>query len=168
MDFDMEKFKMVVHYIIYKCGFKNTVGRTVIHKLLYFSDFNYYELHKESITNEEYKELDRGPVPIHFEMAITELVKERKIELGTRKLPCGKIMNRYFSLKAPEINLKTEERALINKVIKELSHMNGKQIGDYSRRDVPARKTQYGDIIDYDLVFLRKPKDEKKVYVKIA
>ena len=168
MDFDMEKFKIVVHYIIYKCGFKNTVGRTVIHKLLYFSDFNYYELHKESITNEEYKELDRGPVPIHFEMAITELVKERKIELGTRKLPCGKIMNRYFSLKAPEINLKNEERALINKVIKELSHMNGKQIGDYSRRDVPARKTQYGDIIDYDLVFLRKPKDEKKVYVKIA
>ena len=164
----MEKFKMVVHYIIYKCGFKNTVGRTVIHKMLYFSDFNYYELHKESITNEEYKELDRGPVPIHFEMAITELVKERKIELGTRKLPCGKIMNRYFSLKAPEINLKNEERALINKVIKELSHMNGKQIGDYSRRDVPARKTQYGDIIDYDLVFLRKPKDEKKVYVKIS
>lgn len=167
MDFDMEKFKMVVHYIIYKCGFKNTVGRTVIHKLLYFSDFNYYELHKESITNEEYKELERGPVPIHFELAIKELVDENKVGLGQRKLPCGKIMNRYFSLKSPEITLKNEERALINKVIKELSHMNGKQIGEYSLRDVPARKTQYADIIDYDLVFLRKPKEQDKVVVKI-
>ena len=100
-------------------------------------------------------------------MAIEELVEEKKISLGKRRLPCGKIMNRYFSLKAPEINLKNEERALINKVIKELSHMNGKQIGDYSRRDVPARKTQYGDIIDYDLVFSRKPKEQDKVFVKI-
>ena len=167
MDFNKDKFKMVLQYIIYKCGFKNTVGRTVLHKLLYFSDFNYFEQFNQSITNESYRKMERGPVPIHFEMAIKELVDEEKVGLGQRKLPCGKIMNRYFSLKSPEITLKNEERALINKVIKELSHMNGKQIGEYSLRDVPARKTQYADIIDYDLVFLRKPKEQDKVVVKI-
>jgi hypothetical protein len=45
--------------------------------------------------------------------------------------------------------------------------MNGKQIGEYSLRDIPPRKTQYADIIDYDLVFLRKPKEQDKVVVKI-
>ena len=106
MDFDKDKFKMVLHHIIYKCGFRNTVGRTVLHKLLYFSDFNYYKEFNQSITNESYVKKERGPVPIHFEMAIEELVEENKISLGKRRLPCGKIMNRYFSLKGPEIDLK--------------------------------------------------------------
>ena len=76
MEFDKDKFKNVLHFIIYKCGFRNTVGRTVLHKLLYFSDFNYYELNEESITNESYRKLERGPVPIHFESAISENISQ--------------------------------------------------------------------------------------------
>ena len=130
MDFMEEKFKMVLHYIIYKCGFKNTVGRTVLHKLLYFSDFNHYELYNESITNESYRKMERGPVPIHFEEAISQLVDEGKVRLGKRKLPCGKTMNRYFAVEAPEIELNQDELDVIDQVIKYLSHMNGKQIGE--------------------------------------
>ena len=78
MEFNKEKFKNVLHYIVYKCGLKNNVGRTVLHKLLYFSDFNYYQIFKESITNESYKKLSRGPVPIHFEEAMAELIEENK------------------------------------------------------------------------------------------
>lgn len=168
MDFNKKKFKMVLHYIIYKCGFKNTVGRTVLHKLLYFSDFNYFEQYNESITNEEYRKMERGPVPVHFESAIEELKDEGKIRLGRRRLPCGKIMNRYFSTNEPSVNLKKKERAVINKVIKDLSHMNGKQIGEYSLDDEPAKLTDDGEIVQYDLVFKRQSKPKKKVYVKIA
>ena len=128
MDFNKEKFKMVLHHIINKCGFKNTVGRTVLHKLLYFSDFNFYQLYNQSITNESYRKMERGPVPIHFEEAIEELVEEGKISLGKRRLPCGKIMNRYFSLTDSSPDLTNDELRVINKVIKDLSYMNGKQI----------------------------------------
>ena len=169
MDFNNEKFKMVLHYIINKCGFRNTVGRTVLHKLLYFSDFNYYELYEESITNESYRKLERGPVPIHFELAVTELMDEDKIRMGKRRLPCGKVMNRYFSLKEPDIDLKEEELFVINKVIKDISHMNGKQIGEYSLYDEPVKLTADDDIIDYNLVSSRgsKNKNENKTFVKI-
>ena len=168
MDFDKDKFKMTLHYIIYKCGFRNTVGRTVLHKLLYFSDFNYYELHKESITNETYIKKSRGPVPIHFEDAIAELVDEDKVRLGKRRLPCGKIMNRYFSLEKPSIDLKKEELEVINKVIKDLSHMNGKQIGEYSLADEPVKRTDSDEFVEYDLVFSRTSKEKSKVFVKIS
>ena len=173
MEFDKDKFKNVLHFIIYKCGFRNTVGRTVIHKLLYFSDFNYYKEFNQSITNESYIRKERGPVPIHFEMAIEELVEENKISLGKRRLPCGKIMNRYFSLKGPEMDFKKEELIVINKVIKnkvikELSHLNGKQIGEYSLRDYPVKRTEEDEIIDYDLTFSRKSNNHDKVYVKIS
>ena len=111
--------------------------------------------------------MERGPVPIHFEDAIAELVDEDKVRLGKRRLPCGKIMNRYFSLEKPSIDLKKEELEVINKVIKDLSHMNGKQIGEYSLADAPVKETVADEIIDYDLVFSRDSKDKKKVYVKI-
>ena len=111
--------------------------------------------------------MERGPVPIHFEDAIAELVDEDKIRLGKRRLPCGKIMNRYFSLEKPSIDLKKEELEVINQVIKDLSHMNGKQIGEYSLADAPVKETGDEEIIDYDLVSSRNSKDKKKVYVKI-
>ena len=158
MEFDKDKFKNVLHFIIYKCGFRNTVGRTVIHKLLYFSDFNYYKEFNQSITNESYIRKERGPVPIHFEMAIDELVEENKISLGKRRLPCGKIMN---------IDLKNEELTIVNKVIKELSHLNGKQIGEYSLSDYPVKKTEDEEIIEYELVLSRESKSKNKVFVKI-
>lgn len=163
MDFDKEKFKMVLHYIIYKCGFRNTVGRTVLHKLLYFSDFNYFELYEKSLTNESYRKLGRGPVPVHFEIVIEELIDENKIRLGKRKLPCGKVMNRYFSLSEPMTDLKEEELDVIDEVIKDLSHMNGKMIGEYSLDDEPSKRTGDNEIIDYNLVFNRGSKYRKRM-----
>ena len=168
MDFMEEKFKMVLHYIIYKCGFRNNVGRTVLHKLMYFSDFNYFELYNESITNESYRKMERGPVPIHFESAIEELIDESKVSIGKRKLACGKVMKRYYSLKEPSIDLKEEELAVIDNVIKDLSHLNGKQIGDYSLSDAPVKQTQDEEIVDYNLVSSRDSKNKSKVFVKIV
>ena len=163
MDFNKEKFKMILHYIIYKCGFKNTVGRTVLHKLMYFSDFNYFELYKESLTNETYQKLARGPVPIHFESVVSELIDEKKISLKNRKLPCGKIMNRYFSLKEPSIDLSEKELAVIDDVIKDLSRMDGRRIGEYSLRDAPVKLADDEGIIDYEHVFNRNIKYSKRI-----
>ena len=98
---------------------------------------------------------------------MNELVEENKISLGKRRLPCGKIMNRYFSLKGPEIDLKNEELTIVNKVIKELSHLNGKQIGEYSLSDYPVNKTEEDEIIEYGLALSRESKSKNKVFVKI-
>ncbi len=41
----VNKFKNVLLYILERCAGKPNVGETVLYKLLYFSDFNYYELY---------------------------------------------------------------------------------------------------------------------------
>lgn len=168
MDFDKDKFKMVLHYLIYKCGFRNTVGRTVLHKLLYFSDFNYFEHHGKSITGESYRKMERGPVPIHFEEVMAELIDENSVRPGKRRLPCGKVMNRYFSINEPSIDLEKDELDIIDKVIKDLSHMNGKQIGEYSLSDEPTKLTADDEIIDYNLTSSRNSNEKNKVFVKIG
>src|SRR5690606_37483359 len=59
----VDKFKHVLSYILEKCARKPNVGVTVLSKLLYFSDFNYYALYEEHLTGALYQKLPLGPVP---------------------------------------------------------------------------------------------------------
>ncbi|MDR2420034.1 MAG: SocA family protein [Puniceicoccales bacterium] len=59
-------------YIIAKVGAKPNVGKTVLCKLLYFINFDYYELYEEQLMELVYVKDQYGPRPLHFE----ELVKK--------------------------------------------------------------------------------------------
>ena len=164
MNFNKEKFKKVLHYLIYKCELKHNVGKTVLYKLLYFIDFNYFELYEKSLTNESYRKLSRGPAPTHFDLAINELINENKVSVNTKKLSSDKLMYNYFSLENPLIDFNENELAVIDEVIKDLSHMNAKEISEYSHGDMPWKATEENEIIDYGFVFYRNPKYEKRKY----
>jgi len=73
---NLEKFKTVLLYILEKCAGKPNIGETALNKLLYFCDFNYYELYEEQLTGAEYKKLPYGPVP----ETIKEILNTLKIE----------------------------------------------------------------------------------------
>ena len=164
MDFNKEKFKEVLHYIINECGTKKNVGKTVLYKLLYFSDFNFFELYEKSMTNESYRKLPRGPAPIHFDVAVKELIDEGKINVTTKNITLERVMYNYSSLKKPSIKLSEDESFVINEVINELSYMNANQISEYSHGDMPWKATDDMDIIDYGFVFYRNPEYVKRQY----
>ena len=56
----VNKLKNVLLYILERCAGKPNVGETVLYKLLYFSDFNYYELYEEHLTGAKYRKLPYG------------------------------------------------------------------------------------------------------------
>ena len=156
-EFNKEKFKAVLHYIVNKCGCRDNVGRTVIFKLLYFSDFNFFELYENSLTNEVYTKYPRGPVPYHFHEALNELVNEEKVlEKSVPFLNYNKY--NYSSLKKPDISILTDkELEVIDDVIEKLSSMNATQISDYSHGDMPWKATEDREPINYAFVFYRDP-----------
>ncbi len=164
MDFNKDKFKNVLHYIISKCGLKDNVGKDIIFKLLYFSDFNFFELYEKSLTNESYRKLPRGPVPIHFDLAISELKDEGKINVETKKPTSGMWVQRYVSLKGLSSDLNPRELSAIDEVISRLGDMDASQISEYSHGDMPWRATEDGGIMDYGFVFYRDPQYVKRVY----
>ncbi len=156
--FKKEKFKEVLHYIIDKCGDRPNVGITVLYKLLFFSDFNYYEICEEKMTGESYYKLPKGPAPVHFKSMAKELENEDKINhyQGTYM---GYPQKKYRSLQSPQLTLlKNSEKEIIDKVIEKCSHMNATEISDYSHEDISWRATDDNEEIDYELVFYR---DEK-------
>ena len=54
---DYDKLEQVLHYIIHHVGGLPHVGKPVLYKLLYFCDFNYYEIYEEPLTGEQYYKL---------------------------------------------------------------------------------------------------------------
>lgn len=163
-DFNKEKFKKLLHYIIHKCGSNSNVGKTVIYKLLYFSDFNYFELYEKPLTNEIYRRLPHGPAPTHFDIAIDELIKEEKISVTPKPLYLDRLQYRYKSLKEPEFNFSKDEINVIDEVIDKLSPMNASEISEYSHGDMPWRAAEDYELMKYSFVFYRDPKYRVRKY----
>lgn len=152
---DKEKFKQVLHYIVDSCRNKENIGKVALFKLMYFSDFNFYEIHEKSITNETYIKLPKGPAPEHFEVLVDEMVKEGKIKKVNRTF-MGKKQFALMSLQQPELSkLSAVEIKMIDSVICLLSNMNATQVSEYSHGDMPWKATEDMKNIDYELVFYR-------------
>ncbi|MDR1820297.1 MAG: SocA family protein [Methanobrevibacter sp.] len=150
--------KELIHYIVDSCGHKNNVGKTVLYKILYFSDFDYFELNEKSITNETYKKYPNGPVPVHFEEFKEELVSEMKINEKVKEVFPGSKHNQfnYSSIKPLKIKyLHKDELKIVKNVIDKLSDMSANEISDYSHFDMPWRAATDYDNLKYELVFYR-------------
>lgn len=162
--FDLEKLKVMIHYIIGRCGFQENVGRVVLFKLLYFSDFDNYELYEQSISGETYLRKRMGPVPLHFQDAITELKKEGKINETTET-----VINfpkyKYSSLIQPDTSiLSSKELQVIDDTINRISHFLSKEISEYSHGDIPWRIAKEGEALNYEAVFYRDPEYSVRDY----
>lgn len=156
MGFDKEKMKSVLLYILKKCGLSPNVGKTVLFKLLYFSDFDAHEQLQKPITGETYSRIMYGPAPRHFDQVVKELEKEGKIKSSKRKLHNGKDQIRYEPLSNPDLSLLSpQELTIIDKVISKCGSMTAGQITALSHQDIPWRATRSNETIDYDLVFYR-------------
>jgi transcriptional regulator with XRE-family HTH domain len=156
-DLQVDKFKNVLLYILEHCAGKPNVGETVLNKLLYFCDFNYYELYEEHLTGARYKKLPYGPVPQKLDSIIHQMIgtgRLQRVKTEYHGLP----QTRYLPLeKADLTQLSAAEKTVIDDVIRQMSDWNANKISDYSHKDKPWRATQEGDFISYNLVFYRRP-----------
>ena len=67
------KFKQVLLYILSKTAGKPNVGMTVLYKLLYFIDFDYYEKHDEQLMGLRYIKNTHGPTPKMFAAVVRNM-----------------------------------------------------------------------------------------------
>ena len=153
--FKKEKFIAMLHYIIEKCGSLPNVGKTVIWKILYFSEFDYYELYEKHISGEKFLKWVNGPAPEDFNECIKELKREKKIKEEQQDFH-GHRQIKYGSIQESNIDaLNGSEIKVINKTINKLSSMNATQISEYSHQDMPWKSAKKNGEIDYEMVFYR-------------
>jgi transcriptional regulator with XRE-family HTH domain len=150
------KFKNVLLYILERCAGKPNVGETVLYKLLYFSDFNYYELYEEHLTGACYRKLPYGPVPQKLDSIIGQMIEKKQIQ-RFRSEYHGYPQTRYMPLqKADLTQLKASEMEVLDKVIGQMSDWSAAAVSKYSHKDIPWLATDEGEEINYELAFYRE------------
>jgi addiction module HigA family antidote len=154
---NLDKFKEVFLYILNKVGSKPNIGETVIYKLLYFIDFNFYEKYEEQLIGATYIKNQYGPTPVEFKKITDKMIKDKeimKVESSYFEYP----QTKYLPLKKADLSkLKANEIEVIDDVLNRLSDMNAVQVSEYSHNDVPWLTTEDGEIIEYEAVFYRTP-----------
>ena len=154
---NVEKFKNVLLYILERCAGKPNVGETLLYKLLYFADFNYYELYEEHLTGAAYHKLPFGPVPQNMPSIIQQMINVDESLQRLKTNYHNYQQTRYLPLKKADLQtLKASEKEVIDRVIEQFSDWSAKAISEYSHKDIPWLVSKEGEEIDYELALYRE------------
>lgn len=160
----VNKFKNVLLYILERCAGKPNVGETVLYKLLYFCDFNYYELYEEHLTGATYRKLPYGPVPQKLDTIIVQMIEKGQLQRVKTEYR-GYPQTRYLPLeKADLTELRASEKDVIDRVIEQMSDWSAAMLSNYSHGDKPWKASKDGEDINYELAFYRRSPDSIRVY----
>lgn len=149
------KFKEVLLYILDKVGAKPNVGETVLYKLLYFIDFDFYEKYEEQLIGATYIKNFHGPTPVEFKKIMQDMEKKGEIE---------QVKSKYFQYpqkkylphrEADLRKLTAREVKHIDEVLARLSEKNANELSEYSHNDVPWIIAENNKPLEYEAVFYR-------------
>ena len=117
---NVEKFKNVLLYITQKIGALPNVGQTVLYKILYFCDFDYYEMYEKQLIGARYIRNHYGPTPVAFAKIVKEMIHDGQlIEVKTKYF--NKDQAKYIPVVQPNLSvLSGQELKLIDKEIERL------------------------------------------------
>lgn len=160
----IEKFREIFIYILNQVGAKSNVGLTVLYKLLYFMDFDYYEKHEEQLMGLTYMKNTFGPTPREFQTVIDQMIADGDIdEVKTKHF--AHQQKKFLPLRQPHLSKVTgQEMSMIDSVLKRYSDYTASKLSDLSHEDTPWQMAEDKEDIDYEYAFYRPEKFSVREY----
>jgi len=161
-----EKFEQTLLYILAKIGGKPNIGQTVLYKLLYFIDFDYYEKFEEQLIGAKYIKNHYGPTPVMFAKFIERLEKKGKVEKIKSKFYKHE-QTKYLVNPNEALNLSAlsaQELAHIDWEIDRLGDLTATQISALSHLDTPWVSAKDRGPLEYEHVFYRPEETSVREY----
>ena len=161
---NINKFREVLLYILNKVGSKPNVGETVLYKILYFIDFDFYEKYEEQLIGATYIKNNYGPTPVEFKKIVDKMIDDGEI-IKVKSIYFEYPQTKYLPVRKADLTkFKANEIELIDDILNRLSDMNASQISEYSHNDVPWMTTENQGTIEYESVFYRTPSYSVREY----
>lgn len=161
---NVEKFKNALLYITQQIGALPNVGQTVLYKILYFCDFDYYEKYEEQLIGATYIKNEYGPTPREFAKIVQEMVKDGEL-IEVKSKFFGKDQKKYLPVKNPNLTVfNGRELKHIEEEISRLGNKTATELSDFSHKDVPWISTELGKNIPYESVFYRTKETSVRKY----
>ena len=137
--FDREKFKDVVHYVVHHVCVEydpEVLGNTKLHKILYYSDMLRYLDTGSPLTGVDYQRQRFGPTARHLASALRELEVEGRVSVTTRNY-YGYSKSEYHALTKPDLSrLSATDIPLIEDIVGFVCARTATEISDFSHDDV--------------------------------
>ena len=154
--FDPLKLENILLYVLSKVGAHPNIGETVLYKLLYFIDFDYYEQFGQPITGLKYYRNHYGPTPgSSFGDMTKAMVKAGELSICEAKFH-NRTQKKYIAgIEADLRVFSGREIQHIDRVLSRLGSKTAKAISDLAHQDTPWIVTEPGKEIDYQLAKYR-------------
>lgn len=152
----VDTLREVLLYVLDKVGAKPNVGETVLYKLLYFIDFDYYEKTGKSVTGLRYIKNHHGPTPTQTFVSVVKGMEQKgDLEIVSTKY-FNHVQKKYLPVTKPELKyVNGEELRHIDEVLARLSDKTATELSCLSHRDMPWLATADGSNISYQLARYR-------------
>ncbi len=161
---DLDKFKQVILYVLIKVGAKPNVGETVLHKLLYFIDFDYYEKFEENLMGATYIKNHHGPTSVDLGAILREMQEQEEIKVVKTKYH-NYTQKKYLPQKNSDLSaFSARDKEHIDAVLARLSDKSDKEIENHAHGDIPWLSAEYGQALAYESVFYRDEKYSARSY----
>lgn len=159
MQFDRDKFKGLLHYVVWKAGDLDGFGATKLYKVLWFSDARAYMLFGEPITGESYVREKYGPMPRHALTVIQELSEDGAIRVS-REQYFNNPMRRFHSERVPDrLSLDTRQRDIVDYWIKHIANEHTATSISEQSHDYAWEIAKLGEEIPYHAIFANRIRD---------
>ncbi len=141
--FSFERIRELIIYFTHQ----KSIYKTVLNKLLFYTDFNAYNLFVVSVTGGIYKRMQFGPVPDWYETILEDI--EHCGDITSKTNSDG--MTTFKACREPNWEVfNTEEQVLIKKIHRKFSNFSAKEISKISHQESAWRNTENKKVIPYD------------------
>jgi len=168
MQFDHDKFKALLHFVVWKAGDKDGFGATKLYKVLWFADARAYMLHGKPMTGETYIREKFGPWPRHADSTVRELANEGSIRTWKDDY-YGKTIRHFHSLRLPDkLSLNEDERKIVEYWIEHIADYHTAESISEQSHDYAWEIAKLGEEIPYHAIFAARIRDPKGEELKWA
>lgn len=143
-------------YLLQQTAGNMNITEKDIPKLMYFCDFNYYEIYEEQLSGSSYFKMNNNVRIENFQQVISALIKNKnliRIEIQQDQ----KKEKKLLALSSSNLKcLNAAELEITQQVISSFQGWSAQKISEYLMGDIPLKVTETGNLISYNLAFYRR------------
>ena len=183
-DFNPLRMEMMIKEIVsshYQFKWPLGLTRDTLHKLCYLVDSTFYQKYEISMTGESYVHTSKGPVPIHFDDSLDELITDDRVSVNDNGIitPCETAELSENSMReclTPPTTMDESEfghlayhvlpmptpyeREVISEITSRYSRTDPKMLEVVVKSDPAWKLSSEGQLMDYEYVFYREDEQE--------
>jgi len=148
-----EKYRNAILYFAQHARY---VGRTKLWKLLYYLDFDHYELYLASVTGEQYLRWENGPVPSGGLKMLNRMEAAGEIAVVSEATRQGNAIFKVYAVHPCDRTVFADsEWQMLQTVARKWRHHTAREMVAAAHGEPPWQQTKPNDVIDYALALER-------------